>query len=461
MKEIETVMKEAKNRKAPGCDNINMELWKYGGKKLKIRLLQLFNLIWNEGRIPEEWYTANIVNIYKKGSRNECGNYRGISLLTTAYKLYSAVLKKKLYPILETILGEEQNGFRKRRSCIYAIFTIKQILEKISEYNLQSCLLFIDYIKAYDRVQRNKLWKIMEEYKIPFNLINSIKSLYSKTRITIKEESTYVNKGLRQGCGLSPILFDLYLNRIIENWRTKYKPKGIVLKKNTHIDTIVFADDQVLLADSETELQRAIKYLNEIGKEYNMKISGKKTKAMAMIGREQKRMKIVIDEEIIEQVSTFKYLGSKISIYNTKADIEENIETYNKINGCIKRHFGKSMRREVKQRIHNIVSKPALKYSCETWVLGSREKSRLEAAQMRFLRPLMGVTRLDRLRNVDIRAQLMENNIIEEVQYYQKEWKDHVLRMPPSRYPRQALFYQPSGRRNIGRQRRRWSDQFT
>jgi Cdc6-like AAA superfamily ATPase len=68
--------------------------------------LQLFNEIWNEGRIPEKWNTAKIINIHKKGNKTECGNYRGISLLVTASKLYSAILKKKIQPIAETILNE-------------------------------------------------------------------------------------------------------------------------------------------------------------------------------------------------------------------------------------------------------------------------------------------------------------------------------------------------------------------
>jgi hypothetical protein len=88
-------------------DGINTELWKYGSRKLKIILLQLFNEIWNEERIPEEWNTAKIINIRKKGNKTERGNYRGISLVVTANKLYSLILKKKIQPIAETILNEE------------------------------------------------------------------------------------------------------------------------------------------------------------------------------------------------------------------------------------------------------------------------------------------------------------------------------------------------------------------
>jgi hypothetical protein len=79
---------------------------------------------------------------------------------------------------------------------------------------------------------------------------------------------------------------------------------------------------------------------------------------------------------------------------------------------------------------------------------------------MTFMRSLCGVTRRDRLRSIDLRTQLGEINIVEEIEQYQKKWKEHVLRMPLPRYPRQALFYRLTGWRDLGRPRMRWSDQF-
>jgi hypothetical protein len=98
------------------------------------------------------------------------------------------------------------------------------------------------------------------------------------------------------------------------------------------------------------------------------------TKSMAMVEREQRGVNIVIDGEIIQQVSTFKYLGRRMSVVEMNADLEENIGNYNKLNGCINRHFGKSERRDIKQRLQNLVSKPALKCASDTWVLRSRNK---------------------------------------------------------------------------------------
>jgi hypothetical protein len=95
------------------------------------------------------------------------------------------------------------------------------------------------------------------------------------------------------------------------------------------------------------------------------------------------------------------------------------------MNGIIKRHFGKHMAMDTKLRIHNITSKAALCYGSEVWIINQRDAQKLEAAQMRFLRPLLGLKRLDRQRNTDVRNRLKVDNILEDTISYQKNWVDH------------------------------------
>ena len=154
------------------------------------------------------------------------------------------------------------------------------------------------------------------------------------------------------------------------------------------MNTILYADDHILMATSEDELQTVAYHLNLTARKYKMTISSTKTKSMATCGNHTQRVKIVIND-IIEQVTDFKYLGYHISEY--KSDLEDKLQTYNKINGAIRRHFGKQMNKETKLRIHNITAKAALKFGSETWVLNKREEQRLEAAHIKFLRHLLGI----------------------------------------------------------------------
>ena len=113
----------------------------------------------------------------------------------------------------------------------------------------------------------------------------------------------------------------------------------------------------------------------------------------------------------------------------------------------------------VKLRIHNITVKAALKFGSEVWVLKKREEQRLEAAQMKFLRHLLGITKLDKEKNHCIRQKTGAQNIVQEIKQYQENWLQHVQRMDTNRLPKQALRYKPNGRRNIGRPRKSWRDQ--
>jgi hypothetical protein len=146
-----------KNRKAASPDGLNSELFKYRGPILSNRLLKLINKCWRERSIPEEWRQARVKSLFKKGKRDDYSNYRGISLLNSGYKIYTKIIKQRFKTLSETILLEEQNGFRISRSHIDNVFIIKQTTEKRREFNLEEHLAFLDLEKAFDRVNRNQL----------------------------------------------------------------------------------------------------------------------------------------------------------------------------------------------------------------------------------------------------------------------------------------------------------------
>jgi len=136
----------------------------------------------------------------------------------------------------------------------------------------------------------------------------------------------------------------------------------------------------------------------------------------------------------------FKYLWYRISEY--KSDLEDKLQTYKKINEAIRRNFGKQMNKETKLRIHNITAKAALKFGSEVWVLKKREEQRLQAAQIKFLRHLLRITKLDKEKNQCIRGKKTgTQNIVEEIKQGQKKWLQHVQRIDTNtrRIPKQAL----------------------
>jgi hypothetical protein len=136
MEELHLAVTSLADGKAPGVDGIPGEIWKHGGATLTNNLLLLIQQAWAEGSVPQEWKDANIVTIFKKGDRTQCGNYRGISLLSIAGKAFARILLNRLNAhITSDIVPETQCGFRNNRSTVDMIFCLRQLQEKCIEQN--------------------------------------------------------------------------------------------------------------------------------------------------------------------------------------------------------------------------------------------------------------------------------------------------------------------------------------
>jgi hypothetical protein len=164
-----------------------------------------------------------------------------------------------------------------------------------------------------------------------------------------------------------------HIYKIIDLWKMT-NPKGIKIARDTQITHLVYADDQVLIVPTEDDLQRAVTRLNHTLQLYNPQISEIKTKAMGIQGKYWRRIKIMINNKIIEHVSSCTYIGSKVSD-KINAGIETRLCKYNNLSGVIKKHFRKKMNRDILLRLHNIASKSALHFGSETWILRTEDKS--------------------------------------------------------------------------------------
>jgi hypothetical protein len=131
--------------------------------------------------LPQQWKESIIVLIYKKGDKTDCNNYRGISLLSTAYKILSNILLARLTPYVSEIIGDHQCGFHHNRSTMDQIFYIQQILEKKWEYNGMVNRLFIDFKKVHDSIKREILYNILLEFGTPKKLVRLIKMCLNET----------------------------------------------------------------------------------------------------------------------------------------------------------------------------------------------------------------------------------------------------------------------------------------
>ena len=460
--EVWRAIHRLKSGKAAGVDEIRPEMLKALGGEGFAWITRVFQVAWDSGEAPMDWQTGVVIPLFKKGDKTCCDNYRGITLLSLPGKVYAKVLESRLRAIVESKILDEQCGFRPGRSTTDQVFTLHQTSEKAWEYAKPVYMCFVDLEKAYDRVPRDQLWQCLAEYQVDAELLVAIQSLYKNceacVRVNgIKSKSFTVGAGLRQGCVLSPLLFVIFMDRIVRRSRGRES----VRIGNAVLGKLLFADDLALLTSSQADLQSALERFAAECEANGMRISTGKTEVM-VLSRRHTECTLYVNGVQLRQVEEFKYLGVMFS-----SDGRQDKEIDRRINqaSAVPRELGKMvvsntrLSQEAKLAVFKTLYRPILTYGQESWILTERTRSRVQAAEMRFLRKIMGVTRLDRVRNTVIRETLGVEPLLLLVEKAQLRWYGHVLRMAPDRMARTIFTAVPDGRRPVGRPRTRWTDQ--
>ena len=160
------------------------------------------------------------MTIFKKGSRTECGNYRGISLLSVAGKILAKVLLNRLQPLSESIIPETQCGFRPGRGTTDMIFSARQVQVKCREPGRDLCLASIALTKAFDSVNREALWACLARLGCPPKFVSITRQLHEGMKGCVLYDGDQsgpfnFNTGVKQGCVIAPTLFSLFLAAFI------------------------------------------------------------------------------------------------------------------------------------------------------------------------------------------------------------------------------------------------------
>ena len=278
-------------------------------------LLTICNKIWQTGEWPTPWTQSLIITLPKKGNLQLCQNYRTISLISHPSKVMLKILLNRLKPQAEKIIAEEQAGFRPGRSTTEQIFNVTILCEKYLQHQQDLYHVFIDFKKAFDRVWHAALWATMRHF--------NINNLYDKATSAV-----YVNNsigdwfrttiGVRQGCVLSPTLFNIFLERIMTDALNDHERTVSIGGRN--ITNLRFADDIDGLAGREEEPADLVERLDKTSTTFGMQINAEKTKLMTN-NTNGFSTDIRVNGEKLDCVNRFKYLGSIIADEGCKPEI--------------------------------------------------------------------------------------------------------------------------------------------
>jgi sorting nexin-29 len=355
----------------------------------------LIKITWELRHFPDEWNNGYIINLPKKGDLSDCKNWRGITLLNTINKLVTTILYQRLIEKQEPLLRKEQAGFRPHRSCVDQINTLRIVVEQSLEYRSPLYMIFIDFERAFDSLKHTAIWQTLTEWEVPTKVVNIIRNYIINQHVkssieTGKAKSIPMRNGVKQGCALSPLLFNIVLDTALS--KANDTQRGIRWTLTDRLEDLDYADDICLLAHTFNHIRTKLQRLHCETAKVSLKIKISKTKEIRI--HTPNNQPLLLNDQQTEQVYEFPYLGSIISKDNggTDRDVAERIKkaqgTFRILNTVWR---STTYSNNTKSRIFNTNVKSILLYGCETWKFTKTIIHQLQVLVNRCIRRILKI----------------------------------------------------------------------
>ena len=342
-------------------------------------LAELCIKIYETGKWPEDFTKVVMIPIQKKPHAVECTDYRTISLISHASKILLKILTKRIESKANLILSDTQFGFRRGCGTREAIGVMRALCERNLEFGNDLFICFVDFEKAFDRVDWVMMLDILKSIRVDWRDRRLIRNLYMQQKAVVKvmqeySEESDIGRGVIQGCCMSPLLFSLYAEAMMmeamegveeeidQGIDAKMEMEDIAsLEEGIRVGSrllrdVRFADDQAMVASTERGLQNIMDRLNKTAQRYGMKINIKKTKVMRVSRKGGGKVSINIEGGNIEQVHSFKYLGSTLT-EDGRCETEVKIRTalakeaFSKRKELLTKNFSKRARKKLEKTL--------------------------------------------------------------------------------------------------------------
>ena len=384
--ELKAATKQLKASKLFGADNIPAIIWK--DENFHKLLLQLCNHTLSTFKAPKIWHQSQIIAMLKKGDLSFVTNYRGISLMSIAAKLYNKMILNRIVPFVEPLLRKNQNGFRRGRSTLSQILCLRRLIEESKLSNRDLALVFVDFSKAFDSVDRGKMFEILKLYGIPDKIISAIKVLYTDTSSTIltpDRETPYfsIKAGILQGDTLAPFLFIIVVDYVLRMSVDTIANKGLEIKPRRssrypaeYLTDTDFADDIALISESLVNAQSLLQSLEQASNCVGLYLNETKTEFVNMCTSDNDFIIKTLNNTLLKMVSDYVYLGSYISS-SEKDFLTRKGMAWSACNAMHK-IWKSNLSRDFKLKIFKAAIEPILLYGSEIWTPNESSKPLME-----------------------------------------------------------------------------------
>jgi hypothetical protein len=334
------------------------------------------------GQYPQVWTYAKFFVCFKKGIQMDPNNYRGISIMTALAKIYDGIIRDRF--VLWYTPEMNQAGGQPGRGCEEQILTLRLLIDYAKHTKQVLYVLFVDYQKAYDRVNRNKLLQLLAEAGCGEWYLKAVGNALSVSKSVLGDEVIDSSSGVRQGGTSSCAFFTFYINSTVTEIN-KYGQDGYL--GNMH--TLLLMDDTVIFSTSRQAMQQKLELLIKAATDLNMLVHPTKSEYMCINSKDKEPFKI--DNICIKRVESYVYLGTPISPKAINQHVKEHIQSkqahvmkfYNFVSKNNDAPF------QVKYKVWNAALSSAILYGCETWYTSDLKAA--EQVLLQTLKSLMGV----------------------------------------------------------------------